>query len=186
MTSKEKKETNEASVSLSIPGAGIERTTPIGARIQQVRGNMTRDVFAAELGVSKRTLQRYEIEDRYPDSVFMASLCEKFDVSPSWLLLGEGPMRPGETQAHGGGGENKRGKKEDSPAAAAFSAAVNAPINQALLEDCIKGVEIHLKSRHKTLPLEKKARLIVLLYDLFINKGKTNDATISNYIDIAV
>jgi transcriptional regulator with XRE-family HTH domain len=255
MTSEATKETDGSFDSLSIIDSKNEGPTVIGARIQQVRGNMTRDAFAVALGVSKRTLQRYEIEDRYPDSVFLTSLCEKFGVNPTWLLLGEGDMyrQPaglmGKLLAEGRGtrsleemakllnttseqlqryeqnldrpdaeflklfllyaeGDKVRlyghldfaagyqrliddfraglPAKEDgqSPGAAAFAAAVNAPINQALLEDCINGVEKHLLRYRLMLPTEKKARLIVLLYDHFANRGKTDKDTIASYIGL--
>lgn len=92
MSNKEKKETDRSQSSVSFPKTRKEGQTVIGARIERVRGNITRDEFASSLGVSKRTLQRYEIENRHPDSVFLTAICEKYGVNPAWLLLGEGEM----------------------------------------------------------------------------------------------
>jgi transcriptional regulator with XRE-family HTH domain len=64
----------------------------IGKRIQTVRGDVSREDFAAVLGIHAQTLGRYERGERLPDSDFVKAVCEKYGVNPAWLLLGEGEM----------------------------------------------------------------------------------------------
>ena len=61
----------------------------IGARIVQIRQNVSQTQFAATLGIHKNTLIRYEQEKRHPDSAFLVRLCEQYEVDPNWLLSGQ-------------------------------------------------------------------------------------------------
>lgn len=63
----------------------------IGKRIEELRGKISREAFAAELGVHAQTLARYEKGERLPDSTFLENISKRFNVAPAWLLLGEGP-----------------------------------------------------------------------------------------------
>lgn len=69
----------------------------IGDRIAKVRGSVSRDAFAPTVGVSKSTLQRYEIGEREPDASFLIAMHEHYGVSPLWLLTGEGPIKVKDT-----------------------------------------------------------------------------------------
>jgi len=62
----------------------------IGARLAETRGAMSREKFAALLGLHRNTIIRYEQELAYPDAAQIAMLCERFDISESWLLRGRG------------------------------------------------------------------------------------------------
>jgi transcriptional regulator with XRE-family HTH domain len=162
----------------------------IGERLKLWRAEtgLGQKEFSTHLGVSFRTYQKYEMGSVAPGAEAM-EIFAKAGLNTNWLLTGEGPMLRKDLSEAGG---KKPEEGELSPSAAAFAAtlfaalkAVNAPINQALLEECIKRVEEHLKSRRQTLPIDKKALLVILLYGLFINKGKANDTTIASYIDLA-
>ncbi|MDR1377636.1 MAG: helix-turn-helix domain-containing protein [Synergistaceae bacterium] len=48
--------------------------------------------FAKILGLPNRTYWRYEKEEGDPQSTFLLKLIVQYDVSPSWLLTGEGEM----------------------------------------------------------------------------------------------
>ena len=64
---------------------------PVGSRLAQVRGKMTQDEFGKELGLTRRqvsTMERGEVP--ITGDVFIA-IHQKFGVSLSWLLLGDGP-----------------------------------------------------------------------------------------------
>ncbi|EAA9933508.1 helix-turn-helix transcriptional regulator [Salmonella enterica] len=73
----------------------VKKNTPpveneLSGRLQVVRGKMTQDEFAKALGVGRTTLIRYESGERVPDANFLQVLSLKFNVDPSWLLLGVG------------------------------------------------------------------------------------------------
>lgn len=67
----------------------------IGGRIQLVRGTLTQEEFAKQLGIGRSTLIRYENNERSPDAILLRDVALKFGVDPSWLLLGIGnaPVR---------------------------------------------------------------------------------------------
>lgn len=69
----------------------------VGERIKEIRGNETVASFCNKLGIHRNTLPRYESGDRNPDAAFLEAICRHYNVSPTWLLLGEGPK---ELQPH--------------------------------------------------------------------------------------
>lgn len=68
----------------------------IAERIKHIRGKESRDSFAQKIGIHAQTLYRYEQGGRDIDSGVIVSICKGFDISPVWLLFGDGPMRHGE------------------------------------------------------------------------------------------
>lgn len=72
----------------------------IGKRLRSARGERSRKVFAAELGISPTTLFRYEKGDRSIDADVIANVCKTFGIDPRWLLLGDGTP-PMSTQRQG-------------------------------------------------------------------------------------
>lgn len=69
----------------------------LGSRIKQVRGDLSQTEFSQKNGITQVTLSRYERDERVPDADFIVNLCKLFNIMPEWLLMGAGPMRPGET-----------------------------------------------------------------------------------------
>lgn len=67
-----------------------------GARLKQVRGELSQKDFAARLGVYWNSYARYEREERDMDAQLVAKICRDFSIDPRWLLLGEGDMRLGD------------------------------------------------------------------------------------------
>jgi transcriptional regulator with XRE-family HTH domain len=67
----------------------------IGDRIRRVRGALSQDEFAAQLGISKSAVGKYERGERQPDSDALRSLRDVRGVDINWLLTGEG-VAPGE------------------------------------------------------------------------------------------
>lgn len=61
-----------------------------GARIEQVRGKLGIGEFAAELGVNRKTVSRWEAGETLPDGASLLALKEKFGVDPGWVLTGLG------------------------------------------------------------------------------------------------
>ena len=63
------------------------------ARIRAVRGKMSREDFSETIGVHVNTIGRYERGENEPDISIAAKICRKFNVNPSWLILGEGSIQ---------------------------------------------------------------------------------------------
>lgn len=66
-------------------------------RIRALRGEMTQADFANRAGINVNTLRNYERGDSIPNLEVAASICRYFSVSSDWLMLGEGPMRRGDS-----------------------------------------------------------------------------------------
>lgn len=64
----------------------------IGNRFFEVRrrAGETQSEFATKLGVSQSALVTYERNRRDPPASAMSALCQRYRVSPAWLLLGTG------------------------------------------------------------------------------------------------
>ena len=64
----------------------------IGDRLISIRKNegMTQAIFATEFDISPRAYASYELGEREIPSSFLLKLYERFSISPSWLLTGEG------------------------------------------------------------------------------------------------
>jgi len=67
----------------------------ISLRLKNIRGQTSLKEFAETLGVHPNTITNYE-KGRSPDSDFLALVCEKYKVNPTWLLTGEGEMNTSE------------------------------------------------------------------------------------------
>lgn len=73
----------------------IEPKTPLAARLRDVRrrlGDPDRDVFAAELNISKSSIAHYERGERTPDAEVLAAYNAKHAINMNWLITGEGDM----------------------------------------------------------------------------------------------
>ncbi len=65
----------------------------LGERIVLIRGGMTQADFSKRLGVSRKTLIRYERNESEPSASFLRALTSNFGADPQWLLMGgEPPM----------------------------------------------------------------------------------------------
>lgn len=63
----------------------------IGARIRELRGDLTQDEFAKRLNVARKTVVRWEAGAAIPDGASLLSLLLEFGAEPRWLLTGESP-----------------------------------------------------------------------------------------------
>ena len=70
----------------------------IGNRIKRVRGKLSQQAFSKQLNVGQTTVGRYERGERSPDAEFLLLLKNHFNISPNWLISGDGQMHDGETQ----------------------------------------------------------------------------------------
>lgn len=60
--------------------------------LKTLRGTHSRKDFAAQLGIQPNTLRNYEEGHSLPNFELGMFISRKFNVSPEWLLSGEGPM----------------------------------------------------------------------------------------------
>ena len=66
-------------------------------RLRSLRGKTTQVVFGAQLGVSSRSLSRYENGVGAPDATAIAAICTITGVHCEWLLYGTGPKDANDT-----------------------------------------------------------------------------------------
>ena len=64
----------------------------VGDRLRMLRGGLSQAKFAAQIGVSSRSLYRYETDEAMPTDVF-AKVCDLTGARADWLLFGTGPMK---------------------------------------------------------------------------------------------
>ena len=64
----------------------------IGERFREIRRgkNLKQIEFSQIVGISQSALVSYERGEREPPAAAIASLCETYDVSPDWALMGRG------------------------------------------------------------------------------------------------
>jgi transcriptional regulator with XRE-family HTH domain len=139
--------------------------TGIGERIQRVRGQKSRDVFAAEVGVAKMTLQRYEHGEREPDAKFLIAMRKRYEISPLWLLTGEGPMKVAELMS---------------------AQQSNVPFDMPRFKLAFETVEEGLRVTGREMASDKKLELITAVYDLFAeDTGEKNKERILRLVKSA-
>lgn len=76
-------------------------------RIKQMRGKMTGPDFCAPLGVHRNTIYGWEKGVSQPSADIIVAMCSHYKVSPSWLILGEGPMYQGDPRQDGQANQHK-------------------------------------------------------------------------------
>lgn len=141
----------------------MDSKTSIGDRISELRGNLSREAFAAKIAVSKNTLVNYENNTTSPTAAVLNKiLVLKQKTSPTWLLTGIGPQTK---------------KDIEAPGELSFS----------LLAQILEAIEEHLEESGLTLPPEKKARLACALYELVVDKPepRVERSVVRNLIKLA-
>ena len=141
--------------------------TTIGGRLESARGKESREIFGPKAGVSKNTVVNYEKGfSATPVSYLTKVLALRPHINPTWLLTGEGPQ-----ERH----------------LANVPAGTEVSIDPELFAAVIAAVEEHLALVRKRLHPDKKAQLIITLYDLFSDKEeKTVDpAAVISLIKLA-
>ena len=64
----------------------------LGERIAQVRGKISRKVFAKSLGIHPQTLYLYEKGRRNANISIINKICDDHSISVEWLTKGTGSM----------------------------------------------------------------------------------------------
>lgn len=65
----------------------------LGERLKVVRGKISQKEFGEMFGAAPNSVRRYENNEGPPNTDFILSICEHYNINPMWLLTGEGPMR---------------------------------------------------------------------------------------------
>lgn len=66
----------------------VKKYSQVGERLKELRGNLSQEEFAKKIGISFRTLQRYEVGERIPHPHVLSKIAEKFDTTVDWILTG--------------------------------------------------------------------------------------------------
>lgn len=132
----------------------------IGGRLKQLRQkkSLSQSSFSSLLGVSLQAYQNYERGDRPITKDLIVVLMTEFGVEPSWLLSGEQALEPHSSQPE---------------------------LNEELLQQIIEGVESLLSKKRKVLPIDKKTKIIVMLYKTASIQQNLDPETIRQLIEIA-
>ncbi|WP_051711583.1 transcriptional regulator [Andreprevotia chitinilytica] len=137
----------------------------IGARIKRARAalGLTQDALAVLAGSpSKRGIQENESGNTMPGGQIIGTLvCA--GVNANWLLTGEGSMLLAELQA----------------------ATPTAPFETARLQLALEAVEEGLAATSRTMPPDKKAELILAVYDLLDDVDATSKGKILRLVKLA-
>lgn len=62
----------------------------IANRLKEIQGDLSVREFARELGFVHTTVHAYVQGSRIPTVEFIVRVCEQYDISPRWLLTGQG------------------------------------------------------------------------------------------------
>lgn len=65
----------------------------LGDRLRQLRGQDSQATFGARLKVAQPTIRNYENNERFPDSKFIETVCNEYNVTADWLLFGVGDQK---------------------------------------------------------------------------------------------
>jgi transcriptional regulator with XRE-family HTH domain len=71
----------------------------IYSRLLSVRNGMSRETFAAKIGISPRTVQRWELDGFLPKGDDLEKIASVFNINIHWLVTGQGPKHITHTSA---------------------------------------------------------------------------------------
>ena len=120
-------------------------------------------VFAAKAGIPHSTFQNY-IHGRTPHVDHLLRIHDKFQVSMDWLLAGIGEPFLNDEDTKGGESGSR-------------------PLNPEILTLIIKTLDSKLQERGLGLPPDKKAQVITLLYEYYLDTEKeVDEKRIADYL----
>ncbi len=73
--------------------------TNLGQRLIEIGGDENRGEYCARLGINDRTYRDYESGKSLPNTDVLTLISNEQGISLNWLVLGEGPIRPGDPEA---------------------------------------------------------------------------------------
>ena len=128
----------------------MQNITHIIDRLKKLKGFKSDTDVARALDMKRTALSSHKTRDSIPFPNLYA-FCNTEGVSLDWLLTGEGPKCRDESI-------NKVGKRQ-------VSAGSSSPPNLDLMREVIEDVEELFNKKKLSLPPQKKAELIILLYE---------------------
>ncbi len=145
----------------------------IGARIREWRKGqkLTQAEAASLLGIPFSTLQKYEMDLRVPGGISIETFI-KAGVNANWLLTGEGEMLLGFIPpAH------QLIKEDDGPYRSTL-------LRSSQVRAAIEAVEEGLVAAERSLSPDKKANLILAVYEL-LDESEASKERILNLVRFA-
>lgn len=156
-------------------------------RLKIACGAGTDTALGIALGISQASVAKAKKKKKVP-SDWIIAISNKFGISADWLIHGTGSMynqdritveraragtlRAGKPIAEG---VVKSGPPQDAPGADAQQARRGDPLDADLLETVIEVVEEVLEESGRELAPDKKAKLIVAIYDLYQDSEREVD-----------
>lgn len=141
----------------------------LAERIKVVREELgdSQAAFSRRIGIPLRTLQNIEqAKTVRMDTNSLAKIAQT-GVNIEWFITGEGvPF-----------GQPDRGERPVEPP---------PPVDTDLLAQVIDGLERALKTQKLVMETDKKAELISLLYEYFLDKDKVRPTVVERFLKIAV
>ena len=140
--------------------------TGIAERIKIIRESLglNQKSFAESIGISSNaTISRWERGLNFPPADTLAVIQEKYGISVEWIVTGQGTMK----------GETTRTPRVKPPL-----------LDTDLLSEVIIGVEKAVVEERLVFKPEKKAELIILLYEHFLSKDEVEEETIERWLKV--
>lgn len=121
----------------------------LAARMKAARTalGLKQDEIAAQSGVSYSVYQKYEMGRSVPGGEAIAGLV-RLGINANWLLTDEGPMLIADLASHG-------------------------PLDAARLKLALETVEEGLHQTNRTMAPDKRAELVLAVYDLYADDVST-------------
>lgn len=140
--------------------ATAELNRAIGIRLAAVRTalGLSQNAFAVSLGLSPRAYVNYERGEREVTATALLRLHEIHEVDPLWMLAGV----------------------EDKPVY-----AYERKLNMELFTKLLQLVDGALRRTHKTLPPDRKAKLIALAYAHCVRAGEMDAKEVRSLLALA-
>ncbi len=164
MTKKKPTTTKQRSNSEANFGVDAENPETLGELAGRVRDCAkmvgSGDALAQNAAIPRRTLETYLAGNAEPKLRRAARIARAAGVRLEWLATGEGPMQ----------------REQGAPV---------APLDQGVMRDVVAVVEEFLQDRGLVLEPEKKAELLILLYeDIREHEGKVDRAKVLRLVKL--
>lgn len=187
-------------------------TSIFGDRIRSERKNisLSQAEMAERAGITMRTQRNYETGVRIPDAAYLEALAH-LGVDISFVVTGRQTIAPptalqelaDELAAKAGvpsaalktmynaklvqtqtGDDDRVSPQPWNPACSTGSAA-NGDLDVPTLSVALTALEVHLAQRGKTLPADKKAHAVAVLYRYIRKAGQLDPSILDSLLEIA-
>jgi hypothetical protein len=134
--------------------------------------------LARALGIKRQSIVSSRSRKQLPYA-WVVDAASKFNLSTDWLLFGDGPVRRGEKRD-----EATKDVQRSDQAEAEVEGEGDEDISYdpEILETVVEGMEEWLKLERLTLEPDKKAKLVVVLYEYCMTLGRVDKRTIDKYL----